>query len=88
MATKHCCYGTCRSDSRSVYAECMKDVLFIILFPEPCAKKCDAAGVEKCKHWVHASRREGFNIASVKKDTYICSLYFIGGMGPTYSRSS
>ena len=39
MATKHCCYGTCRSDSTYVYAE---DVFFIP-FPKPYAKKCDAA---------------------------------------------
>ena len=26
MATKHCCYGTCRNDSRYVHAEHMKDV--------------------------------------------------------------
>ena len=25
----------------------------------------------------------GFNIASVKKDTYICSLPFVGGKSPT-----
>jgi len=82
MATKHCCYGTCRSDSRYMHLENMKDVSFIP-FPKPYAKKCDAAGLEKCKRWVHACRREGFNIDSVKKDTYICSLHFVGGKGPT-----
>jgi len=82
MATKHCCYGTCRSDSRYMHAQHMKDVFFIP-FPKPYAKKCDATVVDKCKRWVHACRREGFTIASVKKDTYICSLHFVGGKGPT-----
>ena len=35
------------------------------------------------KPYYHACWREGFNIARVKKDTYICSLPFVGGKGPT-----
>ena len=30
MTTKHCCYGTCRSDSRYVHAEHMKDIFYSI----------------------------------------------------------
>jgi len=40
-------------------------------------------GIEKCKRWVNACRREGFNLSNVTKDTYICSLHFVGNKGPT-----
>ena len=38
---------------------------------------------DKCSRWANACRRENFNAMSVKKDTYICSLHFKGGKGPT-----
>ena len=35
---------------------------------------------DKCEPWIRACRGEGFgNLV----DTYICSLHFIGGSGPT-----
>ena len=33
--------------------------------------------------WVHACGRKGFTIDKITKDTYICSLHFVGGNGPT-----
>ena len=38
---------------------------------------------EKCERWIRACRREGFGADEVTKHTYICSLHFIGGSGPT-----
>lgn len=38
---------------------------------------------QKCKKWVHACGRPDFTINKVKRDTYICSLHFIGKNGPT-----
>ncbi|XP_006818134.1 uncharacterized protein LOC100371622 [Saccoglossus kowalevskii] len=76
VATRHCCYGLCRSDSRYGYRESMKGVYFIP-FPKP------HLGMEKSLRWVRACRRENFTVSNITKDTYICSLHFIGGEGPT-----
>ncbi len=75
-ATMHCCYGVCKSDSRYAHREHMKNVFFI-RFPKP---KTD---IEKCKRWAIKCGREGFTSEKVTKDTYICSLHFVGGAGPT-----
>ena len=66
MTTKHCCYGTCRSDSRYVHAEHMKDVFYSI--PEAVLSRMLTRGIQHCQG---------------EKDTYICSLLFVGGKGPT-----
>ena len=39
---------------------------------QPCGKKL-----------VHACGRKDFTIDKITKDTYICSLHFVGGNGPT-----
>ncbi|XP_070533446.1 uncharacterized protein [Ptychodera flava] len=75
-ATKHCCYGNCRSDSRYSHRDEMKDVFFI-RFPKA------HRNLEKCQRWIYACGRKGFCIESIKKDTYICSLHFVGKNGPT-----
>ncbi|XP_045161347.2 uncharacterized protein LOC123526320 [Mercenaria mercenaria] len=75
-ATKHCAYGTCNSDSRYPERAEMRDVFFI-RFPKP------GKDFEKCQRWVKACCRVGFDETWVKKDTYICSLHFVGGNGPT-----
>ena len=36
---------------------------------------------------MHACGRKGFTINSITKDTYICSLHFVGGNGLTESAS-
>ena len=53
---KHCCYGTCNSDTRRTHREDMKDVYFIP-FPKPIAQR------EKCERWIKACGRptEDFN---------------------------
>ena len=76
VTTKHCCYGTCTSDSR--YKQ--PGVWFIGFgngFPKPNKEK------EKCLRWVNNCGRRDFGIKNVNKDTYICSLHFVGGNGPT-----
>ena len=76
VTTKHCCYGVCRSDSRYGHREHMKGVTFMP-FPKPHIDR------GKCERWIRACRREGFGTDKVTKHTYICSLHFIGGSGPT-----
>uniref|UniRef100_A0A8C6SJG8 THAP-type domain-containing protein n=2 Tax=Neogobius melanostomus TaxID=47308 RepID=A0A8C6SJG8_9GOBI len=76
VTTKHCCFGVCRSDSRYGHRDHMKGVVFIP-FPKP------RRALEKCERWVRACKREGFKAENVTKDTYICSLHFVGGKGPT-----
>ncbi|KAH9518948.1 hypothetical protein Btru_008768 [Bulinus truncatus] len=71
-ATKHCCYGTCNSDSRYDYRPHMKGVKW---YPFPKPKR----QLQKCARWVSLCRREGFTIESVTKDTYICSKHFPSG---------
>ena len=38
---------------------------------------------EKAKRWVYLCGRTGFKINDIKAHTYICSLHFVGGNGPT-----
>lgn len=54
----------------------MKGVFFIP-FPKP------HRDLEKCKRWAINCGREGFTTDRVTKDTYICSLHFVGEKGPT-----
>ena len=74
--TKHCCHGTCNSDSCYSHKEHMKGVYFLP-FSKP------HVDVVKCRIWLHACRREGLTGERVNKSTYICSKHFIGGNGPT-----
>jgi len=39
--------------------------------------------LQKCLRWVHACGRKGFRIENITMYTYICSLHFVGGFGPT-----
>ena len=84
VSTKHCCWGTCNSDSR---------------YPERLAKplkELEAAGkkafipfakpsqdIGKCKRWINACSREGFDISKITRNTYICALHWVGEQGPT-----
>ncbi|XP_077861701.1 uncharacterized protein LOC144342472 [Saccoglossus kowalevskii] len=39
---------------------------------------------EKCDRWISAcSRGDDFGRHRIKQDTYVCSLHFVGGNGPT-----
>ena len=89
-ATKHCSWGICKSDSR--FIDKAPVGTFFVRFPKPgkikdsmteWEKGKEVEKTEKCKRWVHACGRQDFSIEKVKKDTYICSLHFIGQHGPT-----
>ena len=65
-ATKHCCWGDCKSDSRT---GCPEGVFCFIGFgngfPKPNGKDR-----KKCLRWVQSYGREHFTIKNVTKDTY------------------
>ena len=63
---KHCCWGTCKSDSR--YPERLEGAFFI-----PFAKPKQTP--DKCRLWVKLCGRphKQLNVGKVTKDTYICS---------------
>ena len=74
---KRCSWGTCKSDSR--YPERLKteDGKNISFHSFPSVKKFK----ERRETWIRACCR-GDNF-ECKKDSYICSLHFIGQQGPT-----
>ena len=78
VAIKRCSWGTCKNDSR--YPERMTknsngDPISFYHFPGP------KRSAEKRKRWIDACRRgDAFNCT---KDSYICSLHFVGENGPT-----
>ena len=89
-ATKHCSWGLYNMDSR--YPEQMKRVFFITFAKPGCLKDTmsdwerqqNLKKTEKAKRWLHACGRKDFNrTEQIKKDTYICSLHFVGQKGPT-----
>ena len=88
-ATKHCSWGLCNMDSR--YPERMKEGVFFIRFAKPGRLKDTMSDWERQQNlkdwksrWLHACGRKDFNhIEQIKKDTYICSLHFVGQEGPT-----
>ncbi|XP_067686252.1 uncharacterized protein [Haliotis asinina] len=76
MPFHHCCYGLCKSDNRYKDRHDMAHVFFIP-FPKPKSQP------EKCLRWTRACGREGFDVKSITRHTYICSKHFVGGRGPT-----
>ena len=88
-ATKHCSWGICLSDSR--YTDKLPPATFFIRFPKPgkvkesmtdWEKKKEMEKTLKAKKWLHACGREAFSRTKhIKKDTYMCSLHFVGGKG-------
>lgn len=86
----HCCWGKCNTDTR--YPERSPPGTFFIPFPKigrlkenmtEWAKKRENEKTLTSKRWVHACGRKEFTVEKIKKDTYICSLHFDGGKGPT-----
>ena len=78
VTTKKCAWGTCKSDSR--YPDRLKrgangSKIFFLHFP---GTKYHSA---KRERWIRACHRgDGFVCT---KDSYICSLHFVGENGPT-----
>ena len=80
VATKHCAWGTCKNDSR--YPHLLNknrngDPVRFIRFPP--AKRWKSLA-EKRQRWIVACHRGDFLCS---KDSYICSLHFVGENGPT-----
>ena len=73
---KRCAWGTCKTDSR--YPErLVKDGKVINFHPFPSDKKLKERG----ELWIRScSRADDFKCT---KDSYICSLHFVGENGPT-----
>ena len=89
MATKHCSWGKCNSDSR--YSERLPPGTYFIGFPKPrnlredmteWQKKQQLIKTEKSKAWLRACGRKDFNPITQIKRTRICSLHFVGNNGP------
>ncbi|XP_052096605.1 uncharacterized protein LOC127731804 [Mytilus californianus] len=76
MVNKNCMYGVCKSDSRYPERLAEKDVYFIP-FPKPLRNRV------KCERWIRACGRHDLNVEKVTKYSYICSLHFVRGNGPT-----
>ncbi|XP_031560469.1 uncharacterized protein LOC116296569, partial [Actinia tenebrosa] len=85
VATKHCCWGECKTDSR--YPDLLHPALKKrlqegkpIFLPFP--KK--SQGLERCTRWVNAcGRGKAFTVDRVTKHTYVCYLHWPGEAGPT-----
>lgn len=74
---KRCAWGTCKSDSRYPERLKRKDGTTVKFHSFPAVRKHK----ELREGWIRAcSRDDGF---ICKKDSYICSLHFIGEHGPT-----
>lgn len=89
-SNKHCSYGECISDSRRLSEGSQ---VFFMPFWKPgnikdgmsdAQRTVENEQTNKCKRWVNACcRKDGFSVAKVTRNTYICSLHFVGGRGPT-----
>ena len=77
MEVKYCSYRSCKSDNRSYADKPWMEGVWFIPFPKPDTQ------LEKCIIWVSACGRENFTVEDVNKHTYICSLHFVGGNGPS-----
>jgi len=78
VTTKRCAYGTCKNDSR--YPESWVrnqngDPVEFFHFPGPVRQH------ERRQKWIKACHRGDSFVCT--KDSYICSLHFVGGNGPT-----
>lgn len=78
VTTKRCAYGTCRNDSR--YPQSWKrnsndDPVKFFHFPGAVRQN------ERRQRWITACHRGDSFVCT--KDSYICSIHFVGGNGPT-----
>ena len=78
VSTKRCAWGTCRNDSRYPHLVVKNekgDPVYFHRFPAP------KRSPKKRLRWITACHRGDNFVCS--KDSYICSLYFVGQSGPT-----
>ncbi|CAB3991533.1 hypothetical protein AC249_AIPGENE23928, partial [Paramuricea clavata] len=78
---KRCAWGTCRNDSRFLHLQTKNkngDPVIFYRFPAPKRWKETA---ERRERWIIACHRGDSFVC--KKDSYICSLHFVGENGPT-----
>lgn len=73
---KTCVFSQCKSDSRTIDKDVCSEILFVP-FPQP------FRDVAKCRRWLRVCRSHNFGIAQITRFTYVCSLHFVGGRGPT-----
>ena len=88
---KHCCFGTCKSDTRRLHL--LPEGIQFIPFPKPgkirdgmteLEKDKIRMKTEKTKRWIHLCGRKDFtSIDQVTKNTYMCTLHFPTLAGPT-----
>ena len=81
VATKRCAWGTCKNDSRYPHLLTKNekgDEVRFYRFPAPKRWKQSA---EKRVRWIVACHRGDSLVCG--KDSYICSLHFVGQNGPT-----
>ena len=84
-ATKHCSWGTCKSDSECKHK--LPEGTGFARFAKPgklkdgltdWAENRERKKVKKAKRWLHAFGSKGFcELNQIKKDTYICILHFV-----------
>jgi hypothetical protein len=72
----HCCWGTCKSDSRK-----KEDGVKFIAFPKPTKYRTIA------RAWVQLCGRGGFTESSINRYTYICSKHFPPGADLDYKKN-
>ena len=78
VATKRCAWGTCKNDTR--YPERMQKNKCddpVSFYHSPGPKRTE----EKRKRWIEACQRGDSFVCT--KDSYICSIHFVGENGPT-----
>ena len=81
VATKRCAWGTCRNDSRYPHLMTKNDKGDEVRFYHFPAPKRWKESAEKRKRWIVACHRGDSFVCG--KDSYICSLHFVGMNGPT-----
>lgn len=78
LKVKHkvCVISQCTSDSRTIDKDVCSEIFFVP-FPQP------FRDVAKCRRWLRICRSHNFGMAQITRFTYVCSLHFVGGRGPT-----
>ena len=89
-SNRHCCWGTCTSDSRR--RDNLPEGVKFLPFPKPgkikngmteLEKDQARKRTEKTKRWIYLCGRKNFtSIDQVSRNTHICTLHFDSLSGP------